>query len=85
MRPAFSVQKGLIVKKLLGFQVADKNGRVIQGEEEDPTGYASFQILSPELAVQMVQTHGFMLLYPIFEGDMENYALIMSTQWLEDP
>lgn len=63
------------MKKFLGFQVANQNGENIQGDSDDPTGYASFEILSPAVAVQLSSTYN-LLLMPIYDDMIEEYSII---------
>jgi len=67
------------VKKLVGYQLADKNGVNIQGDDEDPTGFTSFEVMSPEIAHQVMQDLGDetdFLLMPIFDGDVEEPRIV---------
>lgn len=61
--------------KLLGFQLADPNGSNIQGDEDDPRGLMSFQVMSPTYAARAIERLGDSpryLLMPIYEGDVED-------------
>lgn len=63
-------------KKFLGFQLADRNGNNIQGDDADPTGLASFEIMTPTVAGRVVEVfHGFLLM-PIYEGDIEEPKIV---------
>jgi hypothetical protein len=65
--------------KLLGFQLADRSGHNIQGDDEDPLNLMSFQIMTPAYAVAALGKLGGdtrYLLMPIFEGDIEEPRLI---------
>lgn len=62
--------------KLLGFQIADKNGNNIQGDDGDPSGLPSYQILSAQEAEAVLgNTDDRYLLQPIYEGDIEEPEL----------
>lgn len=68
--------------KLIGYQIADANGDNIQGDGACPIDFASFEVLSPECAHQVMTKltemnldHAY-LLQPIAEGDVEEYSLI---------
>lgn len=61
--------------KLLGFQLADPSGCNIQGDDDDPLGLMSFQIMSPAYAAKAIEKLGDSpryLLMPIYEGDVED-------------
>lgn len=62
---------------LIGFQLTDRNGAIVTGEDNDPTNMATFEILSPAAAVQALAMlgKGFLLL-PIYAGDIENPEII---------
>ena len=68
--------------KLLGYQIADENGVNIQGDDDCPADYASFEILSPQVALTVMEDImstdlvGRYLLMPILEGEIEEYTLI---------
>lgn len=64
--------------KLLGFQLANKSGENIQGDDDDPTSLASFEIMSPTVAVKVIADLPGFLLQPIFEGDLEEPSIITS-------
>ena len=66
------------MKKLLGFQLADKYGRNIQGDPIDPTNLRSFEVMDMPLAFFIIGRHssyGFLLM-PIFEGDIEEPVVV---------
>ncbi|MBD2745705.1 hypothetical protein IC232_03250 [Microvirga sp. BT688] len=68
--------------KLLGFQLADRSGVNIQGDEDDPLNLTSFQIMTPAYAIGALEKLGDAaryLLMPIFEGDVEEPHLIGPT------
>ncbi len=61
--------------KLLGFQLADPSGSNIQGDEDDPLGLMSFQVMSPAYAAKAIERLGDSpryLLMPIYDGDVED-------------
>lgn len=62
---------------LLGYQIADRTGSNIQGEEGDPSGEASYRILSLAEAHEIMRDpdNRHLLLQPIYEGDIENPEL----------
>ena len=64
------------MKKLLGFQLADKYGRNIQGDHDDPTSLASFEVMDMGLAFFIIGRHPSYLLMPIFEGDIEKPSVV---------
>lgn len=65
--------------KLIGFQIADTNGALLTGEENDPTNMTTFEVLSPLAAIEAVKELGAMgryLLMPIYENDIEDPEVI---------
>jgi len=64
------------MSKLLGFQLADKRGINIQGDSNDPTYLASFEILAPQAALKVIKYYRNFLLMPIFEGDIEEPTIL---------
>ena len=61
--------------QLLGFQLADPSGTNIQGDDNDPLGLMSFQIMSPAYAaraIERLRDGPRYLLMPIYEGDVED-------------
>ena len=68
--------------KLIGYQIADKNGDNIQGDGTCPVDFASFEVLSPEAAHRVMtklsemDLDGKYLLQPIVEGDVEECEII---------
>jgi hypothetical protein len=63
------------MRKFLGFQVANEFGENIQGDSDDPTGYASFEVLSPDVAIKLAEQHN-LLLMPIYEDMIQEYSII---------
>lgn len=66
-------------RPLLGYQVADEAGNNIQGDHNDPSGLASFEIMPPNLALNTIEHMPGFTLYPIFEGDIEEPVLLPET------
>lgn len=64
------------MRKLLGYQLANAGGVNIQGDDEDPTGFASFEIMSPETANAVMQDNPGYLLMPIFDDCIEEYRIV---------
>ena len=64
------------MKQLLGFQLANSKGENIQGDPEDPTGLASFEVMDPMLALSVIAKHPGFLLMPIFQGDIEEPQIV---------
>lgn len=64
-----------MARKLLGFQIADRTGTNIQGDDGDPSGHPSFRILSADEAQAVLEEHEGFLLMPIYEGDVEEPEL----------
>jgi hypothetical protein len=66
--------------RLLGFQFADTAGGNIAGDRDDPAGLASFEVMTPELAVAILAKNpphmGRYLLMPIYEGTIEEPVII---------
>lgn len=63
--------------KLLGFQLANKNGRNIQGDDDDPTSLASFEVMGLVTALNVISDlNGGYLLMPIYEGDIEEPSIV---------
>ena len=64
---------------LIGFQLTDRGGSIVTGEDGDPTNMTTFEILSPAAAIQTMamlgNKKGFLLL-PIYAGDIENPEII---------
>lgn len=62
---------------LVGYQIANAQGENIQGDDGDPSGYASYEILSERAARAVLEkTDGNYLLCPIYEGDIEEPTFI---------
>jgi len=74
-----------MTKKFLGFQLANKQGENIQGDDCDPTILHSFEIMTPALATYIISQCPECLLMPIFEEMIEEYELIgfTETNWLK--
>jgi hypothetical protein len=67
------------MKRLLGYQIADLFGENIQGDDNDPTDFASFEVMSEATASVTMQSLGpnsGYLLMPIFEGDVEEPTIV---------
>lgn len=69
-------------RKLIGYQIANQHGDNIQGDGSCPVDFASFEVLTPECAHQVMTKlaeldldHAY-LLQPIAEGDVEEYEMI---------
>lgn len=60
----------------IGFQVANKEGLNVQGEEMDVSGLTSWQVMSPETAIEFSKSNKDFLLQPIYEGMIEEYELV---------
>jgi hypothetical protein len=63
--------------KLLGYQLANLQGRNIQGQDEDPTNLPSYGVMAPVVATHVMRQLGSrkFLLMPIYEGDIEKPEL----------
>lgn len=72
--------------KLIGYQLADLQGRNIQGDGIDPTNMPSFAVMTPAVATKVMEDLGSrkFLLMPIYEGDIENCTLAEAECWLRD-
>lgn len=76
------------MKKLIGYQLADANGKNIQGDGTCPVDFASFEILSFAAAnavmikLAEMDLEGHYLLQPIVEGDVEEYELIEQIDYI---
>ncbi|MCZ7862416.1 hypothetical protein O9X98_13665 [Agrobacterium salinitolerans] len=70
---------GTGTRKLLGWQIVDAEGLNIHGEENDPFGLASFEILSDDAAEQarqwVAENPGFKVV-EAFAGDIEEPSVI---------
>ena len=68
--------------KFLGFQLCNLAGANIQGDPDDPTGLASFEIMTPERAAEEMAHIGIrsFLLMPIYDGDVEEPTIVPSTK-----
>lgn len=71
-------------RPLLGYQVADEAGHNIQGDDKDPSGLASFEIMPPDLAMATLAHMPGFSLYPIYEGDIEKPTLLSETSSTEN-
>jgi hypothetical protein len=60
----------------LGYQVGNAEGYSIQGDDEDPSGLADWQILSPEAVVRLRQKFPDLRFIPIYDGDIEDAQII---------
>lgn len=67
-----------VTRKLLGFQFGNREGHSIQGDNNDPSGLFSFEIMTPLLAATMIERHhsAGLVLIPIFEGDIEDATIL---------
>lgn len=75
MNPPMPQPAQVVKAKLLGFQLTDPSGCNIQGDDDDPLGLMSFQIMSPAYAAKAIEKLGDSpryLLMPIYEGDVED-------------
>lgn len=66
-------------KRFLGYQICNYAGVNIQGDDGDPTGYASYEIMSPqtaEMEVSKLQPGDSILLMPIYEGEIEGAEVV---------
>jgi hypothetical protein len=61
-----------------GYQIADADGANIQGDDNDPTGYFSFEILSKGVAQAAIDKHSGrgLQLYAIYTGDIEEPVMV---------
>lgn len=72
--------------KLLGFQIANNRGRNIAGDDDDPTGFASFEVMAPQMTIQWIEKNagkvsaGGYLLMPIFESDIEEPSVLIEVE-----
>jgi len=64
------------MKNLLGFQYADKEGYSIQGDEDDPTGLRSFEVIHPDVIANYLRVHPWKNLIAIYEGDIEEPTIM---------
>jgi hypothetical protein len=69
----------------LGFQIADANGKNIQGDDNDPSRLPSFHIMNEFEATEVMAKFGqqySLTLQPIYEGDIEepSFADMTDTQ-----
>lgn len=64
-------------KTFIGFQISGADGYSVQGDDDDPFGYNSFTVLTPETAIALMPglPKGFHLL-PIYDGDIEDPEMI---------
>lgn len=64
-------------RTFIGFQISGADGYSVHGNDEDPFGYNSFTVLTPETAIALMPglPNGFHLL-PIYDGDVEDPELI---------
>jgi hypothetical protein len=60
-------------KTPIGYQLADAEGANMQGDDNDPSGYASYDILTRERAETVIALYpdSGMQLYAIYAGDIE--------------
>jgi len=70
------------MRGLLGFQITDATGTNIQGDDNDPIGLASFEVMSPLSAIAVMAglpaDHSY-LLQPIYQGDIEEPVIVNAT------
>ena len=66
------------MKQLLGFQLANAKGENIQGDDDDPTSLASFEIMGIDMAIQVIaQLPKGYLLMPIYDdGTIEEPTIV---------
>lgn len=67
--------------KLIGYQVANHLGDNIQGDDECPVAFASYEVMTPECANAVIERIGNecaqrFLLQPIYEGDVEEHVMM---------
>ena len=67
-----------MTKRLLGYQIADLRGNNVQGEGEDPSNLASFEVMTADVANGVMEGLGGrrFLLMPIYEGDVEEPTIV---------
>ena len=66
---------------LLGFQFCNAAGENIAGRDGDPSGLADFEILAPDLAIELCRDRpkGWpYLLQPIYVGDIEEANIVFA-------
>lgn len=62
--------------QLLGFQICDENGDNIQGDDHDPSGLCSFEVMTPALAAYKMADLPNYRLQPIYDSDIEEPHLV---------
>jgi hypothetical protein len=68
-------------RPLLGFQFCNAKGENIAGNDDDPSGLASFEILAPDLAIDLCHQRpkGWPYrLQPIYVGDIEEPNIVFA-------
>jgi hypothetical protein len=63
-------------KTLIGFQLADRTGVNIAGDDSDPSHFHSFEVIHPEDAATAASRWPGHLLMPIYEGDIEEPVIV---------
>jgi hypothetical protein len=60
-------------KTPIGYQIADADGANMQGDDNDPSGYASYDVMTRERAETVIALYpdSGMQLYAIYPGDIE--------------
>jgi hypothetical protein len=75
-------------EKLLGFQLANKKGEIIQGSPSDPTKLKPHEIMSFALSLYVVANHTEFILYPIYDDDDSNDFVVVRPfkveEWMKE-
>lgn len=63
-------------KTIIGYQLADERGQSIQGDDIDPTGLSSFEVMDRRLALAVATRYPAFHLRPVYEGDIEEPSVV---------
>lgn len=69
----FGLSDEFEIKSPIGYQIADADGENMQGDDSDPSGYASFEIMTRALGEKVLALYPDtgMQLFAIYPGDIE--------------
>lgn len=74
--PTFGDMRRNIGGEVVGYQIGDEQGYSIQGEDEDPTGLASYEILAPDAAAVVRARYPTLRMAAIYADDIEEPVVL---------
>ena len=72
---------------IIGYQIANSEGENIQGDDGDPSGFASYEVLSLDIAAAVIRSNveARLTLQPVHDHDIENPVAVTATPWWMTP